>query len=60
MKVVIDIDEKLYKKYVHIDSGRGNGNTIVQTLLKALKKGTPLPIEDCRNCKKWDECPCGK
>lgn len=43
MKMVIDISEELYKEYVNIDLGRGNGKTIVYTLLKAIKKGTPLP-----------------
>lgn len=26
-------------------------------ILKALEQ---QPSEDCRNCKKWNECPCGK
>ena len=43
MQIVIDIPEDLYKKYVDVNIGRGNGKTIIYTLLRAIKNGTPLP-----------------
>lgn len=43
MKIIIDIPEKMYKDYVSVNLGRGNGKTIVYNLLKAIKHGTPLP-----------------
>lgn len=43
MQIVIDIDDELYKEYVSVQLARGNGKTIVYNLLKAIKKGTPLP-----------------
>ena len=43
MKIVIDIPEEMYKEYVYVNLGRGNGKTITDNLLKAIKNGTPLP-----------------
>lgn len=43
MKIVIEIDDELYKEYVCVQFARGNGKSIVYNLLKAVKKGTPLP-----------------
>lgn len=43
MQIVIDIPEELYKEYVSVNLGKGNGKTIVYNLLKAIKNGTPLP-----------------
>lgn len=43
MKIVIDIPENMYKEYVSVSLGRGNGKTITDNLLKAIKNGTPLP-----------------
>ena len=31
-----------------------------ECLEMAIKALEPEPCEDCRNCKKWDECLCGK
>ena len=27
---------------------------------KAIQALEQQPCEDCRNCKKWNKCPCGK
>ena len=43
MKLIIDIPEKMYKEYVSVNLARGNGKTITDNLLKAIKNGTPLP-----------------
>lgn len=42
MKLIIDIDEEMYKEYVLVCLDRGNGKTITYNLLKAIKNGTPL------------------
>ena len=33
------------------------GHSEVEEIIKALEQ---QPCKDCRNCKKWDVCPCGK
>ena len=33
---------------------------ITKALYKAIELVESQPCEDCRNCKRWDECPCGK
>lgn len=43
MQIVIDIPEEMYKEYVSVNLGRGNGKTITYNLLNAIKNGTPLP-----------------
>lgn len=43
MQIMIDIPEEMYKEYMFVNLGRGNGKSIVYNLLKAIKKGTPLP-----------------
>ena len=43
MEIVIDIPEEMYKEYVSVELGRGNGKNIVYNLLNAIKNGTPLP-----------------
>lgn len=43
MQIVIDIPDEMYKEYVSICLGRGNGKSIVYNLLKVIKNGIPLP-----------------
>ena len=43
MEIVIDIPEEMYKEYISVNLGRGNGKNITYNLLNAIKKGTPLP-----------------
>ena len=31
-----------------------------EEMIEPLKREIEQPCEDCRNCKRWDECPCGK
>ena len=33
---------------------------IANSCLMAIKALEQQPSEDCRNCKKWNECPCGE
>ena len=40
---MIDIPEEMYKEYMFVNLGRGNGKSIVYNLLKAIKNGRPLP-----------------
>ena len=43
MQIMIDIPEEMYKEYMFVNLGRGNGKSIVYNLLKAIKNGRPLP-----------------
>lgn len=59
MKIEIDILEEMYKEYVSVNLGRGNGKTITDNLLKAIKNGTPLEqLRDCKTCKHSDNGNC--
>ena len=48
MQIVIEIDEKLYKDIysdaeIMIYGGMRSGKTLLATLLRAIRNGTPLP-----------------
>lgn len=62
MKLIIDIPKEMYEGYVVVSLGRGNGKTITDNLLRAIKKGTPLDsiiadIESARDKDKLCEYP---
>jgi len=53
IELVIKIDEKLYKDIysdaeIMIYGGMRSGKTLLATLLRAIRKGTPLPKEHGR------------
>ena len=35
-------------------------DTLTEVCKLAIKALEQQPCEDCRNCKKWNKCPCGK
>ena len=32
----------------------------VKQVANGRKRGQGMTREDCRNCEKWNDCPCGK
>ena len=56
MSRIVDI-EPLLKKYDGMNEGTEFSPIHFINDLMSLEQ---QPCEDCRNCKKWNKCPCGK
>ena len=54
MKIVIDIDEELYKNSIveRYHAEMGIGKSLLYALLKAIRNGTPL--NRCKDCKYFE------